>query len=164
MISPVDLSSRACPGDIFIRQGDQRQVGRVFVLFILSLSGNSFHRNRARADQADPSKHAAAQAASAVYAQRVQALLLAQPLPNVVNLGELKLSPDGRFVNQDGFMCMTEEQLQQLARQLQAQPSVTHLNLYGNRIGPEGMRLLAEPIAMQTGLKTLLLYGTCILC
>ena len=98
------------------------------------------------------------------YAQRVQALLQAQPLPNVVNLGKWNISPDGTFVQQDGFIRMTEEQLQQLARQLQAQPSVTHLNLYGNEIGPEGMRLQAEPIAMQTGLKTLDLSSTCLLC
>ena len=80
------------------------------------------------------------------YAQRVQALLQAQPLPNVVNLGQYNISPDGTYVEQDGFIRMTEEQLQPLARPLQAQPSVTHLNLYGNEIGPEGMRLLAEPI------------------
>ena len=98
------------------------------------------------------------------YAQRVQALLQAQPLPNVVNLGEYNISPDDAFGEQDGFKRMTEEQLQQLARQLQAQPSVTHLNLRGNRIGPEGMRLLAGPIAMQTGLKTLILNCTCLLC
>jgi Ran GTPase-activating protein (RanGAP) involved in mRNA processing and transport len=63
-----------------------------------------------------------------------------------VNLGEYNFLPDGTNVEQIGFIRMTEEQLQQLARQLQAQPSVTHLNLYGNEIGPEGMRLLAEPI------------------
>jgi hypothetical protein len=98
------------------------------------------------------------------YAQRLQALLLAQPLPNVVNLGKYNFSPDGTRVEQDGFIRMTEQQLHKLARQMQAQPSVTHLNLCGNRIGPEGMRLLAGPIAMQTGLKTLILGGTCLLC
>jgi hypothetical protein len=64
VISPVDPSSLACPGVIFIRQGDQRQVSRDFVLCIPSLSGNSLHRNRARADQ---SKQAAAQAAAAGF-------------------------------------------------------------------------------------------------
>ena len=98
------------------------------------------------------------------YAQRLQALLLAQPLPSVVNLGHYNHLPDGETVKQSGFIRMTKEQLQQLARQLQAQPSVTYLNLQGNGIGPDGMRLLAEPMAMHTGLKTLNLICTCLLC
>ena len=98
------------------------------------------------------------------YAQRLQALLLAQPLPSVVNLGMYNRLPDGQYVEQYGFIRMTEEQLQQLARQLQAQPSVTYLNLQGNGIGPDGMRLLTEPMAMHTGLKTRFLYGACLLC
>jgi hypothetical protein len=115
-----------------------------------------------------------------LYARRLQGLLLAQPLPNAVNLGEFNMLPDvvpkivpvlerdkmpsGAFVKQDGFIPMTEEQQQQLVLQLQAHPSVTSLNLHGNKIGPDGMRLLAGPIAMHTGLKTLDLSCTCLLC
>ena len=55
---------------------------------------------------------------------------------------------------------MTAGQLQRLARRLHEQPHVTHLNLSGHKFGPEGMRLLAGPIAMQTSLQTLDLSGT----
>jgi hypothetical protein len=96
------------------------------------------------------------------YAQRLQALLLAQPLPNVVNLGEWNFSHSNQYFKQDDFFRMTEKQLQQLARQLQARPIVTCLNLNGNDIGPDMMQVLAGPIAMQTGLHALDLGGTCL--
>ncbi len=91
------------------------------------------------------------------YAQRLQALLRAQRLPDVINLGSYNLSCDGQWVQQDGFVRMTEEQLQQLARQLEAQPNVKYLNLNGNGIGPDGMRVLATPLAMLTNLDSLFL-------
>jgi hypothetical protein len=98
------------------------------------------------------------------YAQRLQALLLAQRLPNVVNLGRWNMSHDKEYFKQYDFVKMTEEQLQQLARQLQARPSVTCLNLNGNDIEPDMMQVLAGPIAMQTGLHALDLGGTCLRC
>jgi Ran GTPase-activating protein (RanGAP) involved in mRNA processing and transport len=52
------------------------------------------------------------------------------------------------------------EEVQRLALWLQSQPHVTHLNLRGHTFGPEGMRLLAGPIALQTSLHTLNLCGT----
>jgi hypothetical protein len=94
------------------------------------------------------------------YAQRLQALLRAQRLPDVINLGSYNQSCDGQWVQQDGFVRMTEEQLQQLARQLEAQPNVKYLNLNGNGIGPDGMRVLAAPLAMLTNLDSLFLQCT----
>ena len=55
---------------------------------------------------------------------------------------------------------MTAEELLQLARQLQAHPNVAHLNLCWNEFGADGMRELAGPIAMLTGLQTLDLGST----
>jgi len=93
------------------------------------------------------------------YAQHLRALLHAQHLPNAVNLGEWNWV-DGVDCEQDGFVRMTWEELLQLARQLQAQSNVTHLNLCSNRFGPHWMRELAGPIAMLTGLQTLDLGST----
>ena len=93
------------------------------------------------------------------YAQRLRALLHDQRLPNVVNLGKYN-RVDGKLVQQEGFVEMTAEEVLQLARQLQAHPNVTHLNLSGNFFGADGMRELAGPIDMLTGLQALDLQGT----
>ena len=95
------------------------------------------------------------------FAQRLQAVLHGPLLPHVVNLGEYNYSnTTGKLVNQKGFQAMTAEEVQRLALRLQSQPHVTHLNLSGRTFGPEGMRLLAGPIAMQTSLQSLDLGGT----
>ncbi len=95
------------------------------------------------------------------FAQRMQAVLHGPLLPHVVNLGEYNYSnTTGELVRQKGFQAMTAEEVQRLALRLQSQPHVTHLNLSYHKFGPEGMLLLAGPIAMQTSLHTLDLSGT----
>jgi hypothetical protein len=95
------------------------------------------------------------------FAQRMQAVLHGPLLPHVVNLGKCNYSnTTGKYVHQDNFQAMTAEEVQRLALRLQSQPHVTHLNLSGHNFGPEGVRLLAGLIAMQTSLQTLDLGGT----
>ena len=94
------------------------------------------------------------------FAQRMQAVLHGPLLPHVINLGQWNYSNTaGELVAQIDFQAMTSEEVQRLALRLQSQPHVTHLNLWGHNFGPEGMRLLAGPIAMQTSLHTLDLSG-----
>ena len=95
------------------------------------------------------------------FAQRMQAVLHGPLLPHVINLGKWNYSnTTGEWVKQEDFQAMTAEEVQRLALRLQSQPHVTHLNLRGHNFGPEGMRLLAGPIVMQTSLQTLDLGGT----
>ncbi len=82
-------------------------------------------------------------------AQRLQFVLHDPLLPHVINLGR-----DGGD-QLPGHVKMTAEEVQQLALRLQSQPHVTDLQLWGHEFGPEGMRLLAGPIAMQTSLQIL---------
>jgi hypothetical protein len=96
------------------------------------------------------------------YEERMHTILYAQLLPNVINLGA-KNFVDGEYVDQDGFVEMTAEQGLQMARQLQAHPEVTHLNLSFNRFKPDVISELAGPIAMMTGLQELNLGSTAIL-
>ena len=94
------------------------------------------------------------------FAQRMQAVLHGPLLPHVINLGQYNYSIAGVPLKQEYFKAMTAEEVQRLALRLQSQPHVTHLNLWGHAFGPEGMRLLAGPIAMQTSLHTLNLRCT----
>ena len=90
------------------------------------------------------------------FTQRLQAVLHGPLLPHVINLGKWNRSNTaGKNLEQKDFQDMTAEEVQRLALRLQSQPHVTHLNLCGQIDGPEGMRLLAGPIAMQTSLQTL---------
>ena len=93
------------------------------------------------------------------YAQRLHAVLHGHLLPPVINLGYFNYI-GGKYNKQADFQAITAEEVQQLALRLQAQPHVTHLNLAGNMIGPEGIRVLIAPILAQTGLQTLILCGT----
>ncbi len=93
------------------------------------------------------------------YAQRLHAVLHGRLLPHVINLGQYNIIA-GKPVEQTDFKKMSAVEVQQLALRLQAQQHVTHLNLNGNEIGPEGVRVLVGPISMQKGLQTLDLGGT----
>ncbi len=95
------------------------------------------------------------------YDQRLQAILRSQYPPDVINLGKYNFTSDGTRVEQAGFVRMTGEQLQQLGRLLQAQPSVTYLNLNANEMGSDKIGILAASIALNTRLQTLDLGGTC---
>ena len=96
------------------------------------------------------------------YGQRLQAVLLGQCPPEIINLG-IFFRSDGSLVKQAGFVPMSGEQLQQLARLLQTQPIVTLLNLMGNGIA-EKMQELVACIKFQTRLKILDLSCTCLRC
>jgi hypothetical protein len=94
------------------------------------------------------------------YEQRLQAVLHGHHLPHVINLGSSNFVA-GKYVATKGFFKpMTAVEVQQLANRLQSQPHVTHLNLVRQQFGPEGMRVLAGPISMQTYLQTLIMYST----
>jgi hypothetical protein len=93
------------------------------------------------------------------FSQRLQAVLHGPLLPHVINLGMFNYTA-GKYLEQKDFKIMTADELQQLALRLQAQPHVTHLNLSGAQLGPEGVRVLVGPISIQTGLQTLDLGGT----
>ncbi len=93
------------------------------------------------------------------YAQRLHAVLHGHLLPRVINLGRFNITA-GEYVEQEDFIAMTAEEVQQLALRLQAQPHVTHLNLNGHGFGPEGARVLIAAISAQTALQTLELSGT----
>jgi hypothetical protein len=93
------------------------------------------------------------------YAQRLHAVLHGLLLPRVINLGKYNFSA-GKQVDQEDFIAMTAEEVQQLALRLQAQPHVIHLNLSGHEFGTEGIRVLIAPISAQTGLQTLDLGST----
>jgi hypothetical protein len=102
------------------------------------------------------------------FAQRLQAILYGPLFPHVINLGAINFNNyTGDYVATfshaspiEDFEEMTAEELQQLALRLQAQPHVTHLNLLGQRLGPEGVLVLGGPISMQTALQTLELGRT----
>jgi hypothetical protein len=97
--------------------------------------------------------------ASLPYSQRLQAVLYNPLLPHNVELGMYNYTA-GKYVKQEGFRSMSGEEIQRLAFRLQSQQRVSHLNLYGHSFGPEGMRLLAAPIATQASLKALYLCST----
>ena len=93
------------------------------------------------------------------YSQRLQAVLYNPLLPHTVELGEYNYTA-GKYVKQEGFREMSGEELERLVLRLQSQQRVSHLDLYGHMFGPDGMRLLAAPIATQSNLKTLHLSRT----
>ena len=80
------------------------------------------------------------------YTQRLEAIIRAPQLPEVVNLGR---SPQG-------WVAMNAEQLQQLVDQLQAHQNVTRLSLC---VDLPSLRKLVAPITMQTALRALSFQG-----
>jgi len=80
------------------------------------------------------------------YTQRLEAIIRAPQLPEVVNLGR---SPQG-------WVAMNAEQLQQLVDQLQAHQNVTRLSLC---VDLPSLRKLVGPITMQTALQDLSFQG-----
>jgi hypothetical protein len=102
------------------------------------------------------------------YQRRLRRFLSAQRLPNVIDLGGCfdnagialeRAREDREDFDLNPERLLAEKQLRQLGRQLRNNRHITDLDLSYNSLGPDGMRLLAGPIASLAELRHLNLEG-----
>ena len=88
------------------------------------------------------------------------------PLPLHIDLGERSCSlVGGKFEinwksSQLGFRKLTREELTQLVRRLRAAPHTLLLNLWGHKIGSDGIQEMSAVVAALSSLQVLVLGGT----
>ncbi len=103
------------------------------------------------------------------YQCHLRDILHCKRLPPKVDIGYYDRS-EGERQHYEGFTPMNQDEVALFARQLlrdvkrQPQPNVTCLNISRGFEGSAGMRVLAGPIGMLSGLRILNLRGTVLVC